>query len=75
MNVLLRNKIKWFLKNTDEKTKNIINDLLKEIERIEKDRGDREKRYQKKYDELNGEILFQENRFYEYFYHDEEDKK
>jgi hypothetical protein len=71
MNVILRTQVRWFLKYADEKSKKIVNALIKEIERIELDRSNREKQYQKKYDELSKEILFQENRFYEYFYHDE----
>ena len=52
MNILLRNKVRWFLRYANEETKEIINKLLDEIKNVELYRSNDEKRYTEKYREL-----------------------
>lgn len=70
MNIILKAKTKMFMKSADNATKSIMQSLLQEIDRIEQDRSDRELRYRNKYDELNKEMYYWQDRFYLLYYPD-----
>ena len=55
---------KWFVEKG-------LKDLLGEINRIELDRSNREKKYQQKYQELMSEKYYWEDKFYKIFYSEE----
>lgn len=71
MNILLKNKVKWFLRYADEKSQHIVKDLLKEIDRIETARNNDATIYRRKLDESIREMYHWQDLFYEHFYPEE----
>ena len=70
MDIILRARVKMFILHADFATKQIVNSLLKEIQRVENSKLDLQRIYQKKYDEINHEKLYWENKFFDMFYGD-----
>ncbi len=71
MNIILKNKVRWFLRYADSGAKAIVEALLKEIENVEKDRQKDKIRYEQKVRELENDMYYWQDKFYGLFYRDE----